>query len=141
VSHLKQFTYSFQKTITSRVAHEALHGNYTPLAVLASYVPMIIAADILRGVITPGGSDDERLKKWTAADWLTHGVARAGITGPGQYVLDAPNDLQRGGLGIGAVAGPTAQQLLDLLRAGAGGGDLGSQVLRAIPPLPALNVR
>ncbi|HUW09074.1 MAG TPA: hypothetical protein VM537_05055, partial [Anaerolineae bacterium] len=58
ISNLKQFTYSFQTTIVKRTVHEAMHGNYTPLLVLSSYVPFIIASDIMRAMVSPGGADD-----------------------------------------------------------------------------------
>jgi hypothetical protein len=140
VGHLKQFAYSFQKTINERVAHEALHGNYTPLLVLSSYVPAIIAADILRSMVTPGGSDDDRLQKWGLKDWLAHGISRAGITGPGAYALDSYGDLGRGKLGIEAIGGPTIEQLSGFLHAAAGNGSLAREGLRALPLAPALRL-
>lgn len=140
VSHLKQFTYTFQKTINERVAHEALHGNYRPLLVLSSYVPFIIASDLLRYAVTPGGLDDARWKKWDAGDWILHALSRAGITGPGQYALDGYTSSGRGGLvaGTAAALGPTAQQLSDLLQATGPGGNLKREALRGLPVVPAM---
>lgn len=138
VSHLKQFTYSFQKTINERVAHEALHGNYRPLLVLSSYVPLIIASDLLRYALTPGGMDDDRWSKWGLMDWVMHGLNRAGITGPGQYALDALTDARRGRLGIEGMFGPTFQQATDILHAAAGSGSMARQGVRALPVVPAL---
>jgi hypothetical protein len=140
VGHLKQFTYSFQKTIVARVAHETLHGNYTPLIALSSYVPLIIAADVLRAAVTPGGLDDERLRRWGLSDWFMHGINRAGISGPGQYALDAAQDVNRGHVAhaVSSALGPSFQQLSDLLSAATGHGSLAREGLRAIPPVPAL---
>jgi hypothetical protein len=141
IGHLKQFMYSFQKTIIGRVVHEARHGNVAPLAVLSAYVPGIIAADILRSVITPGTADNDRYAHWGPADWLVHGVNRAGITGPGSYALDSYNDLGRGKLGVETILGPTMQQALDMAHAMAGNGSVSRELLRAVPPVPALNLK
>jgi len=143
VGHLKQFTYSFQKTITSRVITEVSHGNYRPVLALASYVPFMVASDMMRALVTPGGSDDERFERWTARDWLWNGVQRAGIMGPGEYAVSA---LDRGAdmgavVSLETLGGPTVQQMSQLLREAVGGGDMNSQVLRAIPPLPGLGIR
>lgn len=134
VSHLKQFTYAFQKTIIARVVHEAENGNYRALMALGSYVPFIIAADVLKVALTPGGGDDEARKGWGAADYLWNGAQRAGLFGPGQYALDSYGDLGRGKLGIEGLAGPTIEQMLNLGHAAATPqGDMGKWFEKAIP--------
>ena len=135
ITHLKQFTYSFQKTIVSRALHEATHGNYKPIMVLSSYVPFIIAADMLRAIITPGGMDDSRWDRWDATDWLYHGVKRSGITGPGEYALNVGEGR------VTDVLGPTAQQLTDLVSSAGDGDKFSRQLLRAVPPVPVLSLR
>lgn len=139
VLHLKQFTYSFQKTIVAQTAHELMHGNFRPLMVLGSYVPFIIAADVLRAMVTPGSGDNERYKKWGAKEWLAHGVTRSGIAGPGQYVGDSLVDTASGRWPLEPL-GPTAQQMGDLLRAslGAPGTSFQTEALRALPIVPTL---
>lgn len=133
VSHLKQFMYSFQKTILARVSHEASNGNYKPLMALASYVPAIIAADMLRILVTPTGADDKFREDWELGDWLWNGVKRAGLFGPSQFALDAQGDLARTKLGIESAAGPTVEQLLQFGHAASGAGSLDSWFKRALP--------
>ncbi len=138
--HLKQFAYSFQKTITSQAVHELMHGNFRPAAVLASYVPFIIAADVLRSLVTPGSGDNDRYAKWGAKDWLAHGINRAGIDGPGQYLGDSLSDIGRGKSGLAPLLGPTFQQIEDLGRAtlGARGTSFQTEALRSVPLVPTL---
>jgi hypothetical protein len=140
VMHLKQFSYAFQKTINEHVVKEALEGNLRPLAVVGSYVPFIIAADMLRALVTPGGGDDTRWTKWGLVDWLQHGLTRAGVTGPGQYALDGATDLRHNKLGLESIGGPTIQQVSDILHAASGtpGTDLQTEALRALPLVPAI---
>ena len=131
VSHLKQYMYLFQKTIIARVHHELQHGNYTPAFALAGYVPAIIAADMLKVLLTPGSGDDR--EDWDTADWLWSGVQRAGIFGPGQVALDSQQDMTFNKIGVESIAGPTAQQILDFLRASAQGSGVVNELQRAIP--------
>lgn len=133
VSHLKQYTYLFQQTILKRVYHEAKHGNYSPAFTLAGYVPMIIAADMARIALTPGSGDDDARANWDTSDWLWRGVQRAGFFGPGQMVLDAGADMAYGDIGIESIAGPSAQQFLDLIQAAARGHGVEKELLGAIP--------
>jgi hypothetical protein len=133
VSHLKQYMYLYQKTIIARVAREIEHGNYVPLAALTSYVPMIIAADMMKVILTPGQGDDDSRRSWDSVDWIQRGVQRAGLFGPGQMALDAYGDMSFGKIGIESAAGPTVQQLLDFAQATAGKGSVGRELLKAIP--------
>jgi hypothetical protein len=110
VAHLKQFVYSFHETILKRVVHEAQHGNYSPAMALASYVPMMIAADMAKGLIQGGGSQPAWKDNWDAQDYVWSGMERAGLFGVGQFVLDMLTNIHRGGSGIGALAGPTIEQ-------------------------------
>jgi hypothetical protein len=83
--HLKQFTYSFQQVILRRAWHEFQHGNLTPAMVLLSYVPLMLAADIAKGIIQGGGSEPEWKKGWTVGDYTVNAVQRAGLLGVGQF--------------------------------------------------------
>lgn len=115
VSHLKQFSYAFQKVILSRVGHEMNNGNYNALFALGAYVPAMIMADMLRIFMSPGDGDDRMAESWTLMDWLWRGIQRAALFGPGQFVLDSHNQ------GIESIAGPTAAQITDFVRAGPSG--------------------
>ncbi|MCH2241609.1 MAG: hypothetical protein MK041_06690, partial [Aquabacterium sp.] len=120
ISHLKQFVYAFHETILKRVGHEIDHGNFAPLAVLASYVPVMIASDMARDMIRGGGDVPEWKRNWGAGDYLWSGVERAGLLGVGQFRHDALMDLHRGGSGVGALSGPTLEQLTDAVRVAGG---------------------
>lgn len=133
ISHLKQYTYLFQKVIVGRVYHEINNGNYTPAFALMAYVPGMIAADAAKALLTPGDGDDNARKAWTFMDYFSRGLQRAGLFGPSQFALDSGEDMQRGGIGIESIAGPTIQQLLQFLQAGARGSGLGNQLEKAIP--------
>lgn len=117
ITHLKGFVYSFQHTIVDRVIHEAKEGNYVPAMSLATYVPVMLAADTVKGFITGGGQEPDWKKNWGAGDYLWYEAQRAGLLGVGQFRHDIVQDVQRGGVGIGAVAGPTLDQLADGIKA------------------------
>lgn len=132
ISHLKQFVFSFQKTILARTMHEVKHGNYAPAMALASYVPMMIAADFAKGIATTGGVPSWQ-EGWDATDYLEHGVQRAGLLGVGQFGADIAKDVQRGGTGVFALSGPTIEQLRDAATTVGGHRQFGTTVIDAMP--------
>jgi hypothetical protein len=132
-SHLKQFVYSFQHTILQRVIHEARNGNYTPSAALLSYVPMMIAADMAKGMIQGGGEEPTWKKGWTVGDYVGNGVQRAGLLGVGQIGADAFKNVQEGGTGIGQLMGPTVEQLGDAVQTLGGHKQFGTMALHSLP--------
>lgn len=115
-SHLKQFTYAFQHTILNRVGNELRHGNYTPAMALASYVPTMFAADLLRGFIQGGGQQPDWKEGWGFKEYFSNAVERSGLYGVGQFPSDFVKDLKHGGMGIGAVSGPSLEQLIEGLQ-------------------------
>lgn len=127
ISHLKQFVYSFNETILKRVVHEAKFGNYDAALALASYVPVMIAADAAKGLILGGGEEPEWKKGWTFGDYLGNGVQRAGLFGVGQFGLDVQER------GLGALTGPTIEQLSDAVGVVSGREAFGSFALNAMP--------
>jgi hypothetical protein len=133
VSHLKQFVFSFHETILKRVAHEAKNGNYTPAMALASYVPMMIAADLIKGVIQGGGEQPPWKDGWTMGDYMMSGVERSGMLGVSQFGLDVLQDAQRGGSGIGALSGPAIEQLVDAIGVVGGNKQFGPFALKSMP--------
>jgi hypothetical protein len=132
-AHLKQFVYAFHHTILKRVMHEARNGNYRPAMALASYVPIMIAADAAKGLITGGGDEPEWKKNWGVADYVANGIQRAGLLGVGQFGVDALNDTQRGGLGFTALAGPTIEQITQGIEVIGGRREFGSFALKSMP--------
>jgi hypothetical protein len=107
--HLKQFTYSFQQVILRRVAHEWKHGNLQPGMILASYVPLMLAADIAKGFLQGGGDEPDWKQDWTVGDYMANAVQRAGLLGIGQFVIDAKHS------GITTLGGPTVDQITRLV--------------------------
>ena len=110
IAHLKQFVFSFHETILKRIAHEAAHGNYSPAMALAGYVPMMIAADLAKGLIQGGGEQPSWKANWGIADYIWSGMERAGLFGVGQFGIDVASDIHHGGMGLGMLAGPTLGQ-------------------------------
>jgi len=133
IAHLKQFVYSFQKVILGRVAHEVTNGNYAPVLALTSYVPVMIAADLVKGIIQGGGDEPEWKKGWTAADYVGRGIERAGLYGVGQFGMDVASDVERGGSGAFALLGPTVEQLGDAVQVLGGSKQFAPVLLRSMP--------
>jgi hypothetical protein len=107
IFYLKQFVYAFHKTFISRVRSEYMHGNVAPMVAMMPFVPTMIAADVLRGIIQTGGDLPQYMKGWGPGDFLAHGVQRAGLLGIGQLGVDEishPAD----------VFGPVVQQGIDV---------------------------
>lgn len=132
-SHLKQFVYSFQETILKRVINEAKHGNVGPMYALAAYVPFMIAADVMKGMLVSGGGVPDNRENWDLVDYLGHGVQRAGLLGVGQIGVDVAKDIHRGGVGLGAVVGPSVEQMGDAVSVVGGTQQFGTFVNNALP--------
>ena len=132
-AHLKQFVFSFHETILKRVAHEAANGNYSPAMALASYVPMMIAADYAKGMIQGGGEQPAWKDGWGPSDYVWSGMERAGLFGVGQFGIDALADVQRGGSGIGALVGPSVEQMTDAVRTLGGREQFKTFALKSMP--------
>jgi hypothetical protein len=106
--HLNQFTYSFQKVILERVYLEAKNGNYDPMmTAVAGYVPLMLAANIIRAMIQGAGDEPEWMKGQNSLiDWVKRAVQSAGLTGiPGLISDKLPY----------GVAGPTVQQATEAI--------------------------
>lgn len=127
VAHLKQFVYAFQHTIIDRVVHEFKEGNYSPAMALASYVPIMIASDYMKGFIQGGGEQPAWKRDWGVSDWVNSGVERAGLYGVGQFTADtlAGN--------FGSLTGPTIEQLGDAVSVLGGKERFGDFALKSLP--------
>jgi hypothetical protein len=123
VSHLKPFIYAFQTTILRRVKHEYQHGNYRPAMALAAYVPVMIAADLMKALVQGGGEVPEWRRNWTAADYVWSGIDRAGLMGVGQFTYG----------GLGMLTGPTIGQLAQAVGAVGGRGEFDQFFLKSLP--------
>lgn len=123
--HLKQFTYSFQKTILERVMHEARNGNYNPAMALAAYVPFMIAADWLRGLVQGAGEEPDWKKDMTFGETVWSGVQRAGLLGVRQFAIDGSEN-------PAFVLGPTAGYAYDAVKLTADG-EVGDAIIQGLP--------
>ncbi len=132
-AHLKQFVYSFQHTILERVMHEFKHGNYTPAMALASYVPVMLAADMAKGMLVNGGGQPDWQKGWGLADYLEYAVERSGIYGVSQFGLDVAKDIHRGNTGLFALSGPSIEQVRDGVETVGGHKQFGHTAIDAMP--------
>lgn len=133
--HLKQFTYSFHKVILARTYTEATHGNFTPMAaLLAGYVPMVIAADIMKELVVPG--DEPAWMKGGIGDVVLHGIGRANLLGVPQLGFDAAEFAWKRGnpLEMSGLFGPAPDQLVDWLQVPlTEAHSVGGELLRAVP--------
>lgn len=125
--HLKQFAYSFHKVILRRAWIEAKAGNYTPAAALfTGYVPVSIAADVVKETLIMG-DDDPWWTKGGLTAYLEHGIARANLGGVPQHLLgdivpdpiamfkDPGEELSKIASRASNVLGPAPDHLIDLL--------------------------
>jgi hypothetical protein len=126
VSHLKQFVFAFNETILKRVAHEYRQGNYRPAMALASYVPVMLAADFAKGLLQGGGEQPEWKRNWGPSEYLWSATQRAGLLGVGQFAVDAASD-------AGQLAGPTLEQLADGVQAIGGREQFAPFALKSLP--------
>lgn len=136
IAHLKQFVWSFNATIIKRISHELENQNYAPIMMAAAYVPAMIAADFLKDLISNFGEEPPYKKDWDAVDYLWHGVNRTGLTGTGQFFVDAKEDIMRGGGGYESLAGPSLEQLKKAVAA-FGSGDEAAMERWFVKSLPA----
>mgnify|MGYP006229970593 CR=1 FL=1 len=141
IFHLKQFTYSFYKTILKRTYTEyADHGNLAPAMRLATYVPFMIAADLVRDALKDAGDDrdDDRKDNWSITDYAWEGTQRAGLLGVGQFAVDAMEAAEYGKPFPLPFAGPTAEWAYSL-----GGavqkGTIGDWLAKQYPAQNAIN--
>jgi hypothetical protein len=106
--HLKQFSYSFHQTILKRAVNEFEHGNLAPVGALAMFIPTMITADIMKGLVQGGGSLPPYMQGYNAGDWFLHGAERAGLAGIGAIGVDASQD-------IFSLGGPAVEQITDAM--------------------------
>lgn len=133
IAHLKQFVFSFQHTILARVWNEAEHGNYGPAMALAGYVPMMIAADLVKGMIQGGGEQPDWKKDWGVMDYVSSGVQRAGLYGVSQFGADFMQGVKQGGVGVDRLLGPTVEQGWQALEALGGRKSYKTEAIQALP--------
>jgi hypothetical protein len=60
-------------------------------------------------------------------------VQRAGLLGSGQFLADMAGDIKEGGVGVGALGGPTIEQFTDAVRVLEGREMFHSFALKSMP--------
>jgi hypothetical protein len=110
--HLKQFTFSFHNTILKQVIANAKDAEtatktITAIMPLLAYVPVMMAADGLREVIS-GRSDEEDEDDF--GDTVRRAVQRSAVTGVYTFGFDAFDDVRFEGAPISTFLGPVADQ-------------------------------
>lgn len=95
-----------------------------------SYVPVVIATELLRELIQYGADGNTQRKHWGPDDYLKLGVEKSGLLGP-QYALplDIRQDIQRGYAPVSSQIGPAASQVKNAL----GREDIGKSLEDALP--------
>lgn len=124
--HLKQFSYSFHQTILKRAIKEMNHGNLGPIATFAGYIPVMIASDVMKGLLIGGGELPQHMKGMDLGDWVMRGLERSGTLGIGAIGVDASHDMF-------SVLGPSAEQVVDGITS-----PIADTTLRALPLNPIL---
>ena len=130
LSHLKQFTFSFQSAVLNRARNEYIHGNSTPMLLLSMTVPIMLGADIAKWAMT-----GTMPANWTALDYISHAVVRSGILGKYEYAARSLEDAARGNVPGLSFAGPTVEHANILAQwiAGAPGASSDRVINRSIP--------
>ena len=114
VFHLKSFMFTFHDRLLRRAFTEAEYGNMAPLVLMSAFIPGMLFADLLRDLIRFGLDGNPRKAHWGLDDHLWSATQRSGLTGIGQLLVDARQDIQFGGIGYESLAGPTADGIVDL---------------------------
>ncbi len=109
VFHMKSFTYAFTTRILARILSEAEEGNLTPLMQASMFIPAMVGAQLLRGVVTTGGIPEQQ-KNWGVIDYMAEAANRQNLYGLGSFGVDAATDMKYGGLGVASFLGPTLSQ-------------------------------
>jgi hypothetical protein len=137
IFHLKQFMFTFQNVILKRIISEMGQGNFKPLWISGIYIPGMIGADMLRGMISNMGEQPPWQKDWGVYDYVINGVERSGLTGVGQMFLSMKDDVMHGGRGYESAVGPTIEQLMKGLQAvSAGDTRLWNYTVKSMPLNP-----
>ncbi len=135
VAQYKGFAYAMYDQIYKRAFDIELgNRNFKVLGAVAAYIPMIIAAELMREAIQYLGDGDPRRKEWGPVEYTQLAVSRSGIFTPQMNLAtDLYQDVQRQALPGTSQAGPTLSQAGNTVRAFEGRADLGKAVETALP--------
>ena len=115
LGHLKSYTFTFHNQILRQIGTRAGNAENRAQAALAfmpllSYVPVMLAADMVRDMLQ--GDDKDR-------DWdetLGRAWQRSAVMGMGTFAMDIEDELSWGGLPTNTVLGPVIDTTLNLGR-------------------------
>jgi hypothetical protein len=115
LGHLKSYTFTWHNQILNQLFTRAGNAENAAQAALVfapllAYIPVMIAADMARGLVQ--GDDKDR-------DWdevLGRAVQRSAVLGMGTFFLDAKDEMDWGGLPTNTVLGPVIDSTLNLGR-------------------------
>jgi exodeoxyribonuclease-5 len=116
LGHLKSYTFTFHNQILRQLGTRAANAENMAQAALVfapllAYVPVMLAADMARGLVQ--GDDKDR-------DWdelLGRAFQRSAVAGMGTLFLDAKDEMDWGGLPTNTVLGPVIDNTLNIGRA------------------------
>lgn len=133
VAQYKAFAYALYEQIYKRWSIESDRGNGKVLGAMMMYIPVMLAAEVLRELVQNLG-EDERRDDWGITEYLALAAERTGLYSPRfAAAKDTWEDIERKQLPGTSQAGPTAAQARDVYRAFTGRRDLGEEVQRAMP--------
>ena len=137
VSQYKAFAYAIFDQIGGRIKHEVSRGNARVMLAALMYVPVVMAAELLREGIQTAFEGDDRRKKWGPADYAQLALMKSGLPGPRvQIGNDIWADVHRAQIPGTSQLGPTASQGGNVLNALEGKRGLGTELENSLPAAP-----
>lgn len=130
-SQYKAFSYAIYEQILGRMNVELQNGNGKVALAAMAYLPIVIAAELLRNVFQ---GDEEDTADFGPGDYLALGVERSGLYPPVAGVVhDTIEDVRSHRTPGSSQIGPTASQARNIVAATQGRRDLGKEFEAALP--------
>lgn len=134
ITQYKAFGYAIYDQITTRIFRELEHGNFRVLTAAASYLPIIVFAELLRELIQHGTEGNPNRKDWGPGDYTLYATSRSGLLGPQAGITgDLKDDVEHNRLPGTSLLGPAGQQAGNVVKAFEGRRDLGKELESALP--------
>ena len=131
LSQYKAFSYAIYEQILGRVNLELQNGNSKVALAAMAYLPIVIAAELLRNIFQ---GDEEDTDDWGPAEYLAMGVERSGLYSPTVgTVHDVVEDVRANRTPGSSLTGPTLGQARNIGQALEGRRDLGKEFEAALP--------
>lgn len=131
LSQYKAFSYAIYEQILGRVNLELQNGNSKVALAAMAYLPIVIAAELLRNIFQ---GDEEDTDDWGPAEYLAMGVERSGMYSPTIGAAhDVVEDVRANRTPGSSLTGPTLGQARNIGQALEGRRDLGKEFEAALP--------